>query len=144
MDNTKDTPMDYKQFEGHTPGKRCKMNGEEIYICHIIEGNEALDYEGKCYGCGATRAILFDKENQTEADAARAYLIREGLDPDQLVKEGLVFIKTVQENVSLKSELQKQKEEIEQLRAVIEKLLLSAGYALHESLIDEAKKLIYK
>lgn len=32
--------------------------------------------------------------------------------------------------------------EVAKYKTVIEKLLLSAGYALHESIIDEAKKLI--
>lgn len=38
-------------------------------------------------------------------EESRKYLISEGLDPDQITKEGMVFIKTVKENIELKKQL---------------------------------------
>ena len=52
-------------------------------------------------------------------EESRKYLISEGLDPDQIAKEGMVFIKTVKENLELKNQLKEKEEEIERFRAFL-------------------------
>lgn len=56
-------------------------------------------------------------EELKSAEESRKYLISEGLDPDQIAKEGMVFIKTVKENLELKNQLKEKEEEIGRLRS---------------------------
>lgn len=84
-----------------------------------------------------------DEQNQTEYDAARAYLIKEGLDPDQLAKEGTVFIKAIHEQISLRDQLSKERETIKENNAwiaeerTINKELAAENRKLESELIEE-------
>lgn len=49
---------------------------------------------------------LKSAEELMSYEESRKYLISEGLDPNQIAKEGMVFIKTVKENIELKKQLE--------------------------------------
>lgn len=65
------------------------------------------------------------------AEESREYLILHGEDPDELVKQGLIFIQTVQENIALTNKMKamySEDEVIKLINSLYSKLTTEATY----------------
>jgi len=66
-------------------------------------------------------SAILEGTSTTEQD--REYLISEGVDPDEIVEKGLVFVKTAMELGSVKFELSELKKDRDELVAALNKFL---------------------